>query len=98
MHHLHADIISAADCDELVMIHKALSVIGYRKGVRSLTLQDVLSSATPELIVPFMRARQKVWDKVEELFDLPCQLHVEFTGLISWTAGASLGWHTDDNR
>ena len=45
-----------------------------------------------------VRARQAVWEKVEQLLGLELELHVEFTGLISWTAGSGLGWHADDNR
>ena len=45
-----------------------------------------------------VRARQAVWEKVEQLFGLELELHVEFTGLISWTAGSGLGWHADNNR
>ncbi|XP_019054962.1 PREDICTED: uncharacterized protein LOC104607266 isoform X2 [Nelumbo nucifera] len=37
-------------------------------------------------------------EKVEEFFGCEYQLFIEFTGLISWTKGASIGWHSDDNR
>ncbi|XP_059655290.1 uncharacterized protein LOC132302439 isoform X2 [Cornus florida] len=35
---------------------------------------------------------------MEEFFGCEFELFVEFTGLISWTRGASIGWHSDDNR
>ncbi|XP_076953611.1 uncharacterized protein LOC143627736 [Bidens hawaiensis] len=41
---------------------------------------------------------EKLKDKVEEFFGCEYELFIEFTGLISWTKGASIGWHSDDNR
>lgn len=37
-------------------------------------------------------------DKLEEFFKCEYELFIEFTGLISWSRGASIGWHSDDNR
>lgn len=37
-------------------------------------------------------------DKLEEFFKCEFELFIEFTGLISWSRGASIGWHSDDNR
>ncbi|KAG2253330.1 hypothetical protein Bca52824_083466 [Brassica carinata] len=35
---------------------------------------------------------------MEETFGCEFELFIEFTGLISWCRGASIGWHSDDNR
>ncbi|KAJ0266081.1 hypothetical protein HA466_0001370 [Hirschfeldia incana] len=35
---------------------------------------------------------------MEETFGCEYELFIEFTGLISWCRGASIGWHSDDNR
>ncbi|GBG73539.1 hypothetical protein CBR_g16882 [Chara braunii] len=35
---------------------------------------------------------------MESHFDCEFELFVEFTGLISWSRGANLGWHHDSNR
>ena len=35
---------------------------------------------------------------VEATFGCECELFVEFTGLLSWKAGASIDWHHDANR
>ncbi|KAF3944520.1 hypothetical protein CMV_029021 [Castanea mollissima] len=43
-------------------------------------------------------SRETLKDKVEDFFDCQFDLFIEFTGLISWTSGASIGWHSDDNR
>jgi hypothetical protein len=45
-----------------------------------------------------VKTRHHVWEKVEQVFGLNLELHVEFTGLISWSKGSSIGWHSDDNR
>ncbi|KAL6561702.1 hypothetical protein OROMI_017303 [Orobanche minor] len=41
---------------------------------------------------------ERLKEKVEEHFGCEYELFVEFTGLISWCMGASIGWHSDDNR
>ncbi|GAX81386.1 hypothetical protein CEUSTIGMA_g8817.t1 [Chlamydomonas eustigma] len=45
-----------------------------------------------------VKVRQQVWETVEQVFGLTLELYVEFTGLISWCKGSSIGWHSDDNR
>ncbi|XP_020573304.1 uncharacterized protein LOC110019807 isoform X2 [Phalaenopsis equestris] len=42
--------------------------------------------------------REKLKEKVEDFFGCEFELFIEFTGLISWCKGASIGWHSDDNR
>ncbi|GMH40009.1 hypothetical protein BSKO_07913 [Bryopsis sp. KO-2023] len=84
-------------CQELVFLHKSLGVVGYRPGVRSTTIHDVLASAPP-MVLPVARARSLVLDAVESALGYECQLFVEFTGLISWSKGSSIGWHHDSNR
>lgn len=43
-------------------------------------------------------AREAVRTAVEAALSLPLGLLIEFTGLISWRPGASIGWHHDANR
>ncbi len=49
------DFISTDQCSELIAIHRALSVVGYRPGVFSTTIQDV-ALAAPHLLVPLVGA------------------------------------------
>lgn len=35
---------------------------------------------------------------IEEHYECDYELFVEFTGLISWTTGAKIGWHSDSDR
>jgi hypothetical protein len=41
---------------------------------------------------------ERLKEKIEETFGCEYELFIEFTGLISWCKGASIGWHSDDNR
>jgi hypothetical protein len=45
-----------------------------------------------------IRAREKVQEAVEDALGLPGGLLVEFTALMTWRPGASIGWHYDANR
>lgn len=45
-----------------------------------------------------VRAREAVRAAVEEALDLQLGLLIEFTGLVSWRPGSSIGWHHDANR
>ncbi|XP_071735743.1 uncharacterized protein [Rutidosis leptorrhynchoides] len=85
-------------CKELEFIHKSSSTIGYRQNVFSTTLSHLIATNSPHLILPFIPIREKLKEKVEEFFGCEFELVIEFTGLISWTKGASIGWHSDDNR
>nr|XP_043626231.1 uncharacterized protein LOC122597730 isoform X2 [Erigeron canadensis] len=85
-------------CKELEFIHKSCSTIGYRQNVFSTTLSHLIATNSSHLILPFIPIREKLKEKVEEFFGCEYELFVEFTGLISWTKGASIGWHSDDNR
>jgi len=84
-------------CRELLCIHRSLAVVGYRPHVQSLTLYELVVSR-PQLLPAVAKARQIIWDVVEDLFGLQCQVWPETTSLINWTAGASIGWHHDANR
>lgn len=84
-------------CQELLFIQRSLAVVGYRPHVQSLTLYEMIL-ACPQLLPVVAKARQLIWDLVEAQFDSPCSVWPETTSLISWTAGASLGWHHDANR
>jgi hypothetical protein len=84
-------------CQELLFIQRSLAVVGYRPNVQSLTLYELLL-ACPQLLPAVAKARQLIWDAVEAQFDAHCQVWPETTSLISWTEGASIGWHYDANR
>lgn len=45
-----------------------------------------------------VRARERVQEAVEEALGLPGGLLIEFTALVTWLPGASIGWHYDANR
>lgn len=45
-----------------------------------------------------VRARERVQEAVEDALGLPGGLLVEFTALMTWRPGASIGWHYDANR
>ncbi|KAK1412099.1 hypothetical protein QVD17_33084 [Tagetes erecta] len=94
---LHS-FLSPETCKELQFIHKSCSTIGYRQNVFSTTLSHLIATNSPHLILPFIPLREKLKEKVEEYFGCEYELFIEFTGLISWTKGASIGWHSDDNR
>ncbi|KAA8529875.1 hypothetical protein F0562_034521 [Nyssa sinensis] len=85
-------------CKELEFIHKSCSAIGYRPNVFSTTLSHLIATNSAHLILPFVPIRERLKAKVEEFFGCEFELFVEFTGLISWSRGASIGWHSDDNR
>ncbi|KAG0623529.1 hypothetical protein M758_3G181000 [Ceratodon purpureus] len=90
--------ISPELCEELVFVHKSCGVVGYRPHVFSTTLSHLVATNSAALIMPFIALRERVKEAVEEFFDCEFELFVEFTGLISWTTGANIGWHSDDNR
>ncbi|CAH1416751.1 unnamed protein product [Lactuca virosa] len=92
------DFLSLDLCKELEFIHKSCSTIGYRENVFSTTLSHLIATNSPHLILPFLPIREKLKEKVEEFFGCEYELFIEFTGLISWCKGASIGWHSDDNR
>lgn len=85
-------------CKELEFIHKSCCTVGYRPNVFSTTLSHLIATNSPHLIMPFVPIREKLKEKVEEHFGFEYELFVEFTGLISWCKGASIGWHSDNNR
>ncbi|CAA0840006.1 2-oxoglutarate (2OG) and Fe(II)-dependent oxygenase superfamily protein [Striga hermonthica] len=90
--------LSPDACKELEFIHKSCSTVGYRPNVFSTTLPHLIATNSAHLIMPLVPIREKLKEKVEEHFGCEYELVVEFTGLISWCKGASIGWHSDDNR
>ncbi|XP_050233988.1 uncharacterized protein LOC126682381 [Mercurialis annua] len=92
------NFLSSEECKELEYIHKSNSTVGYRPNVFSTTLSHLIATNCSHFIVPFVPIRERLKEKVEEFFGCEFELFVEFTGLISWTKGASIGWHSDDNR
>ncbi|XP_062113238.1 uncharacterized protein LOC133824372 [Humulus lupulus] len=92
------NFLSLHQCNELEFIHKSCSTVGYRPNVFSTTLSHLIATNSPHFLRPFISIRERLKEKVEEFFGCEYELFVEFTGLISWTRGASIGWHSDDNR
>ncbi|GFQ03163.1 prolyl 3-hydroxylase 1 [Phtheirospermum japonicum] len=92
------NFLSPDICKELEFIHKSSSTVGYRANVLSTTLPHLIATNSAHLIIPFLPIRERLKEKVEEHFGCEYELFVEFTGLISWCKGASIGWHSDDNR
>ncbi|KAG9153006.1 hypothetical protein Leryth_024743 [Lithospermum erythrorhizon] len=90
--------VSEEECKELEFIHKSNCTVGYRPNVFSTTLSHLIATNCPHLIIPIIPLREKLREKVEEHFGCEFELFIEFTGLISWCKGASIGWHSDDNR
>ncbi|KAG2494536.1 hypothetical protein HYH03_007303 [Edaphochlamys debaryana] len=90
-------IISPDLCRELLLVYRCASCVGYRPHVFSATIHDVVVTA-PWLLPPMLRARAAVLAAIEEAFGLTLELSVEFSALIGWEQGASLGWHHDANR
>ncbi|KAK9118034.1 hypothetical protein Scep_016127 [Stephania cephalantha] len=95
--HLH-NFLSLQTCKELEFIHNSCSTVGYRPNVFSTTLSHLIATNCAHLILPFVPIRDRVKEKVEEFFGCEFELFVEFTGLISWCKGSSIGWHSDDSR
>ncbi|KAJ3674114.1 hypothetical protein LUZ60_006106 [Juncus effusus] len=96
--HILSGFLSPDLCKELEFIHKSCSTVGYRTGVLSTTLGHLAATGCCQLAVPIVQIRERLKEKVEEIFDCRFELFVEFTGLISWCKGASIGWHSDDNK
>ncbi|XP_058182758.1 uncharacterized protein LOC131300789 isoform X6 [Rhododendron vialii] len=102
------DFLSLDLCKELEFIHKSCGTVGYRPNVFSTTLSHLIATNCGHLIMPFVPIRERLKEKAEEFFGCEFELFVEFTGLIracgafgvknSWSTGASIGWHSDDNR
>ncbi|KAM2329863.1 uncharacterized protein LOC126607612 [Malus sylvestris] len=92
------NFLSLQECKELEFIHKSNCTVGYRPNVFSTTLSHLIATNSAHLIIPFVPVRERLKEKVEEFFGCQFELFVEFTGLISWSRGASIGWHSDDNR
>ncbi|OIW18067.1 hypothetical protein TanjilG_19299 [Lupinus angustifolius] len=92
------NFLSLHECKELEFIHKSSSTVGYRPNVFSTTLSHLIATNSSHFIIPFIPIRDRLKDKVEEFFKCEFELFIEFTGLISWSRGASIGWHSDDNR
>ncbi|MED6111444.1 hypothetical protein PIB30_052346 [Stylosanthes scabra] len=92
------NFLSPQECEELQFIHKSSSTVGYRPNVFSTTLSHLIATNSCHFLIPFIPIRERLKDKVEEFFSCEYELFIEFTALISWSRGSSIGWHTDDNR
>ncbi|GJN30839.1 hypothetical protein PR202_gb19177 [Eleusine coracana subsp. coracana] len=71
---------------------------GYRPSVVSTSLPHLAATGCGHLLLPFVPIRERLRDAVELFFSCEFDLFIEFTGLISWCKGASIGWHSDDNK
>ncbi|KAG8074205.1 hypothetical protein GUJ93_ZPchr0006g46208 [Zizania palustris] len=96
-HHLRG-FLSHETCKELEFVHRSCGAAGYRPSVVSTSLPHLAATGCGHLILPFVPVRERLRDAVESAFSCPFDLFVEFTGLISWCKGASIGWHSDDNK
>ncbi|XP_027919896.1 uncharacterized protein LOC114178277 isoform X2 [Vigna unguiculata] len=92
------NFLSLNECRELEFIHKSSSTVGYRPNVFSTTLSHLIATNSSHFVIPFIPIRERLKDRLEEFFKCEYELFIEFTGLISWSKGASIGWHSDDNR
>ncbi|XP_047332326.1 uncharacterized protein LOC124935927 isoform X2 [Impatiens glandulifera] len=92
------NFLSLAECKELEFIHQSCGAVGYRPNVFSTTLSHLIATNCGHFLMPFVPIRERLKEKVEEFFGCEFELFIEFTGLISWCKGASIGWHSDDNR
>ncbi|KAK6160339.1 hypothetical protein DH2020_003720 [Rehmannia glutinosa] len=92
------NFLSPDTCKELEFIHKSCCTVGYRPNVFSTTVSHLIATNSAHLIMPLVPIRERLKEKVEEHFGCEYELFVEFTGLVSWSKGASIGWHSDDNR
>ncbi|KAJ7561134.1 hypothetical protein O6H91_03G015300 [Diphasiastrum complanatum] len=92
------NFLSLDTCKELEFVHKSCSVVGYKPHVLSTTLSHLIATNCAELIIPFISIRDSLREVVEDHFGCEFELFVEFTGLISWTQGATIGWHSDSNQ
>ncbi|KAJ4825225.1 hypothetical protein Tsubulata_022366 [Turnera subulata] len=84
LRYLLRQFLSPEECKELEFIHKSNSTIGYRSNVFSTTLSHLIATHSPHFLLPFVPIRERLKDKVEELFGCQFQLCIEFTGLISY--------------
>lgn len=91
------DVLSLEECAELTFVHRTLGAAGYSPHLWTTKLSDV-AYAEPALLLPLVAARDKVAAAAEAALGHPYELCIEFTGLVSWTAGARINWHYDSNR
>ena len=90
--------LSPETCKELEFVHRSCGTAGYRPSVVSTSLPHLAATGCGHLLLPFVPIRERLRDAVESFFSCHFDLFVEFTGLVSWCKGASIGWHSDDNK
>lgn len=90
--------LSPETCKELEFVHWSCGTAGYRPSVVSTSLPHLAATGCGHLLLPFVPIRERLRDAVESFFSCHFDLFVEFTGLVSWCKGASIGWHSDDNK
>uniref|UniRef100_A0A0E0GJH2 Fe2OG dioxygenase domain-containing protein n=1 Tax=Oryza nivara TaxID=4536 RepID=A0A0E0GJH2_ORYNI len=90
--------LSPETCKELEFVHRSCGTAGYRPSVVSTSLPHLAATGCGHLLLPFVPVRERLRDAVESAFSCHFDLFIEFTGLISWCKGASIGWHSDDNK
>ena len=92
------DVLPEADCRELIYAHRCAGVPGHVPGLSATLPQDLVAAGAEGLLVPLLRARQRVREALEAALGLHWALHFEFTALMGWAPGAFLGDHYDRNR
>ena len=55
------NVLTPAQCSLLITLHKSVGVVGYRPGVRSTTLHDIVASAPREYLVPLVSHLTTGW-------------------------------------
>ncbi|ELR17383.1 oxidoreductase, putative [Acanthamoeba castellanii str. Neff] len=93
------EFISRAECRELIRVHRASGVVGYRDRFSVTTLREPLARTSDwPLLLPFVRLRDRLRDAVEERTGEHLALFVEWTGLSCWHPHSSIPPHYDSNR
>ena len=88
------NLLSGAECRELCWLQQSCRRQGYMEALSVVTFRELLSE--PALLIPLVAARERVLEQVEEAFGEV--LHIEYTGLLCWEAGAVIAPHYDANR
>lgn len=89
--------LSATACAELAHAANCLPAPGHAACVRA-ALLPLLARTAPGLLPPLLAARDAVREAAEALGlcgEASSPLFIEFSALLTWAAGAALGWHDD---
>ena len=92
------NVLTSAECHELIFLQRAFGVPGDRPNFSTCTLREFLAPRARPLCLAFLRAREKLRDVVEAAIGEELGLHFEFSGLTCWQKGSSIPPHYDANR